>query len=651
MFGLSFINTAFLITACTIVIPLLIHLFVKTKPQRLYFSSLKFLRAIVEEQRRIMSINQIILLILRMLVLLFVVLALARPVMQIPFGVKKNYHPPTAVAFILDTSPSMDYVINQKNQIQYGLEIINLIQKEITSSDQSILLTSDYSFNALKSRMFAGPIPQSELQNIEFTWTPEPLYRLIQQATSDLTQTDLLHKEIYIISDLQQTELPTDSAIPITMINTFSDSLRYNLAIESVGVRKELINEHLQRIVEFQVANYSPVTLKDQIVRLIFNGITISEKMIDLNPFEKKSDFFMINNELPNWNHGYVEVRNERFLPDNRYFFTYYLDPSPKIGILSNSGPLPWAIESLADIYLGVNGGIEYLDLSNLQLSDKDKYHFIILYLSAFNSRLATFLTELHKNEYRCLFILHPNLTQEAKDYLLANYNFEILSLSNNSNIPITSFHQWHRIVGNFNFSPSFNIQATPAHQIILGQNNTSLVNTELSPLMIENKDLFLNIDFNQRNQSLLTFPAFPIIVYRSFSWISQFDSGLNNFYINEAFPRHEGTLISPTGKEFAADNTGFRFNEPGLWTYIMEGQNSSYLAVNMSDYENQSMHNPIKEINIAKINIRNEFSKTEVLGLNNQGTEIRNFFYWLALILLATEMIFIILLQRKARE
>ena len=649
MFGLSFLNAGILIASLATIIPLLIHLFVKNKPQKVFFSSLKFLREILEERRRKMTINQLILLILRMLIILFTVFALAKPVVKLPFISKGNYHPPTAVAFILDTSPSMDYVIDQKTQIQRGLDIIKNIQAEMNNKDISLFLTSDHLHNSLKSRLIYGLIPERDLNEISFTWTPEPISRLLIQAQEELEKSRFLHKEIYVISDLQDTDLPTDMQIPVSFISTFNDSIRVNLSVEKISVKKEPVAGTVQRIAEFEIVNYSPLNQRDQIIRLSLNGTTIAEKMINLAPFERKMDYFVIDHENLEWNYGWVEVRNERFIPDNRYYFSFYSDPNPKIGIVSNLGNIPRPIEVLADIFIGENGQLEYLSEDNFQLSDRDKYHFLIFYLNHFSSRTQAMIQELNKNDYKCLFILSNNMSNDAKNFLANNYNLTINSGAVTELSPVSAFHQWHRIIGDFDFKTNLNLRAKPALEIAYSNKNTPLITTDKTPLIIENNDIFINIDFSARAQNFLSYPAFPVIVYRSFSWISKYDGVLNNYSIGESFNYRQGLLKSPSGNDYQIENTSFKFTEPGVWTYIDNAGKNSFLAVNMTDFENQSKHKPMSDSKIDNINIIGTDYKNRVLQ-QDKGNEIWKILLWGALLFLITEMLLVLFLQKKAK-
>ena len=647
--GIAFLNAGILIAALATLIPLIIHLFVKNKPIKVYFSSLKFLSEIIEERRKKITLNQIILLILRMLIILFLILSLSKPVLKLPFIKAANYHPPTAVAFILDTSPSMDYVIDQKTQIGHGIEIIKNIQNEMNEKDISYFLTSSNIHNSLKSRLIYGTIPDRDFLDINFTWTPEQMSKLITTAETELQKSQFLHKEIYVISDLQQTELPEEINIPLSFISTFKDSIRINLSVEKVFIKKEPVAGVLQRLIEFEVVNYSPLYQRDQIVRLNINGTTIAEKMIDFAPDERKTDYFVLTSENLEWNYGYVEIRNERFLPDNRHYFSFYSDPLPKIGVISQAGDIPRPIEALVEIFLGDNGDLHYLNLENFQLADRNNYHFIIFYLTNMSNRIEALIRELNNNNYRCMFILHPNLSEEGRRFFDSQYNLTLTPNSANDILPVISFHQWHQIVGDFMFNAQINLYSKPALNITLGQNNSPLINTEVAPLIIENKDIFINIDFSANSQNLLTYPAFPIIVYRSFSWISQFDGSLNNYTIGDAFTQRNGYLKSPSNDVYDISNSGFRFNEPGIWSYSDSETfaTSSFIAVNMQDYENQSKHNPMTDISVAKIITD---TSTKIIGQETQGNEIWKILLWTALLFIATEMTLVRIFQNKAK-
>jgi len=254
------------------------------------------------------------------------------------------------------------------------------------------------------------------------------------------------------------------------------------------------------------------------------------------------------------------------------------------------------------------------------------------------------------------MFILSPNMNEAARRFFQTTYGLEITPLPGRDVLPVTAFHQWHRIIGTFDFNTGMNLFTRPAVTIspLLGggrgrANVSPLITTQPTPIIIESNDIFINIDFSVTGQNLLSHPSFPIIVYRAFSWISQFDGHMSNYAIGDAFRHRQGTLRSPSGDEFDASLIGFRFSEPGIWTYTDLAGSRSLLAVNMSDYENQSRHNPMTEITNENINILGNDYINRVLT-QDMGNEIWRILLWSALIFLATEMLLVLFLQKKAK-
>jgi hypothetical protein len=641
MFGLSFLNSSILFLSITAIIPLIIHLFIKRKPVKIYFSTLKLLKEVIEEKRKRMNLNQLILLILRMLILLFIALAIAKPVINLPFIKKTNYHPPTAIAFILDTSPHMDYITYQKSQIQHGIDLIKELNKKMNEKDISILFTSDEIRNAARNRLIYGQIPENEYNDIDFTWTPEPMNRIVAVAEDELNKSHFLHKEIYIISDGNDYNINFQSDIPITQYSTYNDSTRYNLSIVSVNIKKEPIDNQMRTIAEYHAVNHAPVNQNDQIVRLIINGQTIAEKMISFLPNEKKNDFFIINNENTEWNNGYVEIIYDVFTPDNRRYFTFYNDPNPKIAVINDNSYLPRSIEILAQIYVGKNGKLDYLNIDNIHTNDIEKYHFFIFNKTNYDNKTIALVKEIKRLKRKSLFLLNDNLTYNSTNFFIEEYNLILQKDTQKDNIIVNNYNTWHKIVSDFKFSSAISVYTKPLYNITANSSFTPIVSSQNIPIIFEKQDIFVNIDYTVP-QNFLSYHAYPIILYRVFAYISKFDSRVNQYHINDPFNVSSGTITNPKGKEFDIKLTNFKFNMPGIWLH-KDNNKISYIAVNMSDYENQSVYNKTK---IHQQTTNENYVKD---FLNNYGYEMFKTLLIFTLLFLLCEMALVLLIQNPA--
>ena len=80
--NLTFLNGAFLFAALAALLPLVIHLISRRRVTTVDFSSLRFLKELERKKIRRVRLRQILLLVIRSLVLLFVALALSRPTLS-----------------------------------------------------------------------------------------------------------------------------------------------------------------------------------------------------------------------------------------------------------------------------------------------------------------------------------------------------------------------------------------------------------------------------------------------------------------------------------------------------------------------------------------------------------------------------------------
>src|SRR5262245_38401276 len=91
-------------------VPVLIHLMMRQKPKRLIFPALRFLQEKRKITTRKLKLRHFLLLALRILLVLLIVLALARPrVTHQDLGLQGDQ--PIAAIIVMDTTPSMEYTV------------------------------------------------------------------------------------------------------------------------------------------------------------------------------------------------------------------------------------------------------------------------------------------------------------------------------------------------------------------------------------------------------------------------------------------------------------------------------------------------------------------------------------------------------------
>ncbi len=134
---LSFLNSTVLFAAAAALIPLIIHLFSKRRVKVIEFSSLRHLKAMQRRQVRRLKIRQLLLLILRMLIILGVVLAFARPTLQ-EGGV--GSHASVSAVILFDNSASMNRYVADGNLFELAKKRAGELLETFGEADQVVLL-------------------------------------------------------------------------------------------------------------------------------------------------------------------------------------------------------------------------------------------------------------------------------------------------------------------------------------------------------------------------------------------------------------------------------------------------------------------------------------------------------------------------------
>jgi hypothetical protein len=96
-------------------LPILLHLIMKQEPKRLPFPAFRFLKQKQFTNQRKLRLRHLILMALRMGLIALVCLALFQPTM-VSEGFNLRTEQPVAAVMIIDTSPSMGYVVSESRQ-------------------------------------------------------------------------------------------------------------------------------------------------------------------------------------------------------------------------------------------------------------------------------------------------------------------------------------------------------------------------------------------------------------------------------------------------------------------------------------------------------------------------------------------------------
>ncbi|KPJ96280.1 MAG: hypothetical protein AMS18_01055, partial [Gemmatimonas sp. SG8_17] len=112
---ISFLHPLALMALAAGAIPALLHLRSRRLPPVVVFPAIRYLTATEREHSRRLKLRNLLLLLLRTLVIVFLVLAAARPILRLASG---RSHPPSAIVLVVDNSLSSGAVVQGRQMLQ-----------------------------------------------------------------------------------------------------------------------------------------------------------------------------------------------------------------------------------------------------------------------------------------------------------------------------------------------------------------------------------------------------------------------------------------------------------------------------------------------------------------------------------------------------
>jgi len=139
--GFGFLQPAMLGWAVAALIPVLIHLWHRHRYHDLDWAAADFVLAALRTERRRILLRQYLLLFMRVLAILLIVCAAARPTLQKPM-IAATYHTTTGWLFVIDDSLSMQYTRDGEPLFDVAVQRIRNLVQSATDGDAFLLLRS-----------------------------------------------------------------------------------------------------------------------------------------------------------------------------------------------------------------------------------------------------------------------------------------------------------------------------------------------------------------------------------------------------------------------------------------------------------------------------------------------------------------------------
>ena len=330
-----FLNPAVLFGLLAASIPVLIHLLNLRKLKRIEFSTLAFLKELQKNKIRKIKLKQWLLLALRVLIILFLVMAFARPTIKgIAIGGTTSAAKTTAV-FILDDTYSMSVVDANGSYLNQAKSMIQELLKGLQEGDDAALvLVSDRRNNEIKTTGNLAAF-EKEVNSVEISYSTGLLNNAIVKAAKILGESKNFNKEIYILSDFQSGRL-FDQGTLSNLSELLNDKVRLytinysgkevlNVGIDKLKIDNQIFEKNKPVNFRVTVTNYSTRPVDNTVVSLFLNGERSSQQNVTIGTGDSR----VISMQAVPKETGYVdvlaEIEDDDILQDNKRYANFFV--------------------------------------------------------------------------------------------------------------------------------------------------------------------------------------------------------------------------------------------------------------------------------------------------------------------------------------
>ncbi len=343
---MTFLNPAILFGLLAASIPVLIHLFNLRKLKKIEFSTLKFLKELQKNKIRKIKLKQWLLLALRVMIIILLVTAFARPTLEgVSFGGTSSTAKTTAV-FILDDTFSMSVVDQNGSYFNKAKQIIKKLVAQLQDGDEAVIILVSSQPSEINASTNLYKL-ENELNEIKISSVTNQLNSALNRAAQIISESKNFNKEIYLLTDFQKGGLAEEEKIEDlsellnenVKIYSFNLSGRevFNLSLSELKVNTAIFKKSKPINFSVDVTNFSNQPADNTVVSLYINGNRSAQKTLQVNPGETKT----INMEAPINEQGYIavtaEIEDDDILLDNKRYTSFYIPEKLNILLLYNS--------------------------------------------------------------------------------------------------------------------------------------------------------------------------------------------------------------------------------------------------------------------------------------------------------------------------
>jgi len=366
---MHFLYPAFLFALLSLAIPVIIHLFNFRRYQKVYFSNVQFLKQINEQQSSRRNLKERLILAVRLLALLFLVLAFARPYINNKQNVTAGTQ--QVVSIFVDNSYSMQTLNSEGSLLDQAKQKAKEIASAYGINDRFQLLTQN--FEGKHQRLLSRDEFNDAVDAVKISPQSYKLQQIINRQQSLLNTQANTIKSIFIISDFQKNiasnqNIKTDSATHISLVRLKASSLP-NVAVDSVWLLSAVHRPGEGEKLIFRLHNYADGKAEKIPLKVLINNEQKALGSYSINPRSAQNDTLAFSGLQPGWQRGEITLQDNPVTFDNQFYFSFNVKPQMPVLLVDDGTPNPFLKAVFAaDAFFAIKdvpaGNVDYAALS-----------------------------------------------------------------------------------------------------------------------------------------------------------------------------------------------------------------------------------------------------------------------------------------------
>lgn len=340
---MTFLNPLLLLGLVAAAIPLIIHLFNFRRPKRVDFSTLAFLKELQQTTMQRVRIKQWLLLALRTLAIACLVLAFARPTLTGSLVQRFGGQAPVAAAVVVDNSLSMTVRDQQGEYLSQARNLAAAVIGQMRPGDETWVLSTADTLTALPDAYRNQAPALDAVAALEARTNATIATRQLVRAAALLDQHRTLNRELYLVSDLQQStladtftvDLPDDVRVWVIPVG---NRPQQNVGLTDVRVLSRIVEAGQPVQVEATVTNYGTEPVAGVVAGLFLEGERVAQASADLSPGVPTTLRFTATPQRRGWLAGQVRIEGDAFEYDNVRYFTLNVPAQRRVLVVRGDG-------------------------------------------------------------------------------------------------------------------------------------------------------------------------------------------------------------------------------------------------------------------------------------------------------------------------